>query len=110
MSRERNVLSQILKSWAQDHDPNYQVHAPEVGDEGIRKTGEFFTWLIQQQSVHIDLLTLLDRLELYVSNVKSKRYPDGMFCKTCKIWYQFAEPNQVDGTLVCYSCRQNPFA
>ena len=104
MSKERNVLSQILKSWAQDHDPSYQIIAPELGDEGISNTGSFFTWLIQEKHANIDLLTLLDRLELYVSNVKNKKYPDGMFCKTCKIWYQFAEPNQEDGTLICLSC------
>ena len=109
MSRERNVLSQILKSWAQDHDPTHQIFAPELGDDGVKNTGEFFTWLIQQGNHHIDFLTLLDRLELYVMNVKNKKFPDGMFCKSCKIWYQFSEPNQDDGTLLCYSCRFNPF-
>lgn len=109
MSKERNVLSQILKSWAQDHDLNFQIHAPEIGDEGVANTGAFFTWLIQEKHANVDLVSLLDRLELYVSNVKNKKFPDGMFCKNCKTWYQFAEPNQEDGTLVCYSCRINPF-
>lgn len=36
---------------------------------------------------------------------KSKRDPDGCACKKCKEFYQFAEPNQEDGTLICYSCR-----
>lgn len=30
---------------------------------------------------------------------------DGMICKTCKELYQFAEPNQSDGTLICWACR-----
>lgn len=32
-------------------------------------------------------------------------YKDGCSCKKCKEFYEFAEPNQEDGTLVCWSCR-----
>lgn len=34
---------------------------------------------------------------------------DGMFCLKCKQFYQFSEPNQLDGTMICYSCRSNPY-
>lgn len=34
--------------------------------------------------------------------------PDGCGCQVCKEFYNMAVPNQPDGTLVCYSCRQNP--
>lgn len=40
--------------------------------------------------------------------IKPKRAPgdpDGMSCKSCKEFYPMAEPNQSDGTLICYSCR-----
>lgn len=30
---------------------------------------------------------------------------DGCFCKLCKEFYQFAESNQSDGTLICWSCK-----
>lgn len=30
---------------------------------------------------------------------------DGCQCKKCHNFYPYAEPNQEDGTLVCYSCR-----
>jgi hypothetical protein len=30
---------------------------------------------------------------------------EGCFCELCKEYYPYAEPNQEDGTLVCYSCR-----
>lgn len=109
MGKERNVLAQILKSWAQEHDPNYQIASPENGDDGVDATGVFFTWLIKQTETNIDLLSLLDRLELYVLNVKNKKYPDGMFCCKCRAWYQYAEPNQPDGTLICFACRNNPY-
>lgn len=30
----------------------------------------------------------------------------GYSCKKCKELFPFAEPNQSDGTLICYSCRK----
>lgn len=110
MSKERNVLAQIIKSWAQEHDPSVGIAAPEHGDEGIDKTASFFSWVIKESDdVSIDLLTLLDRLELYVLNVKNKKFPDGMFCRKCQSFYKFSEPNMPDGTLLCYSCRSSPY-
>jgi hypothetical protein len=32
---------------------------------------------------------------------------DGMVCSRCKDFYPYAEPNQPDGTLICYRCRNN---
>ena len=34
---------------------------------------------------------------------------DGLSCKICREFYQYASSNQSDGTLICYSCRQNPY-
>lgn len=34
---------------------------------------------------------------------------DGLFCSKCSEFFQMAEPNQEDGTLICYSCRINPY-
>lgn len=34
-----------------------------------------------------------------------KKEEDGCVCKKCKEFYPYAEPNQEDGTLVCYGCR-----
>lgn len=34
---------------------------------------------------------------------------DGMHCSNCREFYSMAEPNQEDGTLICYSCRVNPY-
>lgn len=109
MNKERNVLAHIIKSWAQDHDTNYQIASPEPGDDGVDATSLFFSWLIKQTDANVDLVSLLDRLEFFVSSIKNKKYPDGMFCSKCKSWYQYSEPNQTDGSLLCYSCRNNPF-
>jgi hypothetical protein len=37
--------------------------------------------------------------------VKKKKDRDGCDCKKCKEYYPYAEPNQEDGTLICYACR-----
>lgn len=34
---------------------------------------------------------------------------DGLTCKICKDFYRYAAPNQPDDTLICYSCRRNPY-
>jgi hypothetical protein len=34
---------------------------------------------------------------------------DGTVCVGCKKFYPYAEPNQDDNTLICYSCRDNPY-
>jgi formylmethanofuran dehydrogenase subunit E len=36
---------------------------------------------------------------------KKKRDKDGCFCDKCKEFYPYAEPNQANDTLICYSCR-----
>lgn len=30
---------------------------------------------------------------------------DGCSCKKCKEFFEYAEPNQEDGTLICWACR-----
>jgi len=34
---------------------------------------------------------------------------DGMCCARCKDFFSMAEPNQENGTMICYSCRANPY-
>lgn len=34
---------------------------------------------------------------------------DGLRCSKCEEFHAMAEPNQEDGTLVCWSCRNNPY-
>lgn len=36
----------------------------------------------------------------------SKAYPNGLNCKRCKELYPYAEPNQADGTLICFGCKR----
>lgn len=109
MTKERNVLGQILKSWAQEHDSGHVIASAEPGDQGVSETSAFLSWVIKESDAALDLVSLLDRLEFYFINLKRKNYPDGMFCRKCRSFYKYAEPNQPDGTLLCYSCRNNPY-
>lgn len=36
---------------------------------------------------------------------ETKKKSEGCSCKKCKEFYPYAEPNQLDGTLICYACR-----
>lgn len=38
-----------------------------------------------------------------VEEIKEKS--DGCTCKKCREYFPYAEPNQDDGTLICYACR-----
>lgn len=40
-----------------------------------------------------------------VPAAEKKKDKDGCDCKKCKEFYPYAEPNQDDGTLICYQCR-----
>jgi hypothetical protein len=112
MTRDRRILAQLLKNWAQDHNHGFQINDPDPTDQGLRNTGGYLTWLIQENKSDLgglDLIDLLDRLESFLENKRARKFPDGMFCRKCRIFYEFAESNQSDGTLLCYTCRQNPY-
>lgn len=48
-----------------------------------------------------------DDIDLAVPVEEKKEKSDGCSCKKCKEFYQYAEPNQDDGTLICYGCRMS---
>ncbi len=102
MTRERVLLEQLIKSWAQDHTDNFII-ADSSAD--IPLVEGHLTWLIKESQVRLDLLSLVDRLEIFLDNRRKRKYLDGMFCKKCKSFYDFAESNQEDGFLLCFSCR-----
>jgi hypothetical protein len=54
---------------------------------------------IGEQTIYIQ-----DSLIAKVSSVL-----DGLFCTHCNEFYEMSSPNQSDGTLLCWSCRRNPY-
>jgi len=109
VTRDRRLLEQLIKQWAQDHTYEYEIADYTATEEALEKTQGHFTWLVQDKRVGIDLLALADKIEFFLENRRKHRQRDGMVCVKCKSFYDFAEPNQNDGTLICYSCRNNPY-
>src|SRR5271157_3919359 len=65
--------------------------------------GQWITISLPQWVTTPTISNLLDLPE-DIAEVKAKK-SDGCTCKKCREFYPYAEPNQKDGTLVCYGCR-----
>lgn len=109
MSTNRELLSKILKNWAQEHDINYKIADTDPTDEGLDKTGGFLSWIVRNGNANLDLLSLLDRLDVFLINRGKRTTPDGLFCQKCATFCSLAEPNQEDGGFICYTCRNRPY-
>lgn len=48
-----------------------------------------------------------DRFSTYSAIWKNQiqDYPNGLNCRKCNDHFPWAEPNQPDGTLICFACR-----
>lgn len=105
---KRQLLEQVLKAWAQDHTSDYIIADMADTEQAMKNTQGHLTWVIKEGQANLDLLSLLDRLELCF-NKKPVQGIDGMFCKKCQSFIQYAEPNQPDGLMICYTCRVSPY-
>lgn len=59
---------------------------------------------IDKRFLDADIIFIQENL---ISKVVSEL--DGMTCTKCGEFYAMSSPNQDDGTLICYSCRFNPY-
>jgi hypothetical protein len=109
VTRDRHLLEQLIKQWAQDHTSDFIIADHNAGDTAMENTQGYLTWVVRESHASLDLLSLVDRLEIFLENKRNRRTPDGMKCQKCQTFYDFAEPNQPDGSLLCYSCRSNPY-
>jgi len=63
--------------------------------------GNYITWVPGQTfTFNIPVTTQPIAIPL-----EKKSNKEGCNCKKCKEFYPYAEPNQEDGTLICYACR-----
>ena len=109
MTRERKLLEQLVKSWAQNHHTGYQIADYDSTEQALTNTSGFFTWLIRESHANVDLTSLVDQIEMFLDTRRKRVYPDGMYCVNCGNFYEYAEPNQPDGSMICYACRTNPY-
>jgi hypothetical protein len=108
-TRERRLLEQLIKSWAQDHTNAFTIADFAQTEEAMHSTEGHLTWVVRESHANLDLMSLADRLEVFLEGRRNRKHLDGMACKKCKSFYEFAESNQEDGSMVCYSCRNNPY-
>lgn len=87
--REKLYYSFTLSLERSDNDEDYSILKRHANYS--KYVGNYVRWLNA------------DRIKEIIS-----RGPDGCYCSVCKEFYNMAVPNQEDGTLKCYSCRQNP--
>jgi hypothetical protein len=79
-------------------------------DPGAGSTGYYFyyTGSMPTQWITIPIDMNASATQAPVEKKKTKRKEeDGCICKKCKEFYPYAEPNQEDGTLICYGCRKH---
>jgi hypothetical protein len=60
---------------------------------------------IEQRFLDEEIVYIAENM---VASVERKQ--EGLHCKVCNEMFPYAKPNQDDGkTLICFSCRQNPW-
>lgn len=65
----------------------------------------------QCKQLKIDRRFLNDEIVYVAENLVAGVHSvmDGKCCSICGEFYQYATGNQPDGTLICFSCRENPY-
>jgi hypothetical protein len=87
----------------------YVAYVPEYEALGVKSAFKIKPDLAKRYGMHPKYIGEFG-ISLRKNNiVRISHRPDGMCCINCEEFYDKAEPNQEDGTLVCYSCRQNPY-
>ena len=59
---------------------------------------------IDKKYLHEDIIYIKENM---VAAVECKQ--DGLQCKICGEFFPYSVANQGDGSLICYSCRLNPY-
>lgn len=80
------------------------------GGGGGASTGGQITWVPGTQWITVTIpQTQVSNpfigIDLAVPVEKKKKDSAGCSCKKCKELFEYAEPNQPDGTLICWACR-----
>ena len=91
-------------------DDFYILHIPKYYN--IRNS-----WIIERE--HLDELfigrnfigdkAVAIKQDKIIRSIKKNSNQDGMSCIKCKKFCHMAGANQSDGTLICWSCRDNPY-
>lgn len=75
-----------------------------MSTSGNSSSGRYITWTHTGSGFGGWIYTV-PNLPTQCEPEKKEKIKDGCDCKKCKEFYPYAEPNQDDGTLLCYKCR-----
>jgi hypothetical protein len=59
---------------------------------------------IENKFLNEEITYIQDNMVASIDSIRS-----GISCKICREHFPYAEANQEDGTMICFSCHQNPY-
>ncbi len=77
----------------------YNLKDSVIADQYKCKTLEIDNKFLNENIIYI--------LEKMIATIVKR--DEGLNCKVCNEFAQFAEANQADGSFICYRCRLNPY-
>ena len=77
----------------------YLLKGTEIADKYKCKKLGIDSKFLDENIIHIQ--------ENVIAGIQARL--DGLCCVICKEFFPYAEANRGDGTLICYSCRRNPY-
>lgn len=65
-----------------------------------------FTWIPSNNRTWIvgTLPAIDSEIQVQIPE-ENKKNSDGCICRKCQEFFPYAEPNQEDGSMICYGCR-----
>lgn len=103
--KERNF--KVIGTYHEDGTTSWTVYLPP--DYQMSNGSRLSRWA--REKFEIDAKYANDRV-FFISEehiIKVHKESDQTMCKVCKEWFHMAQPNQLDGTLICWQCRQDPW-
>lgn len=98
---------EIIAAKAEYYSTNYHLFVPHYLT--VKGTVKIDRFLIRDLKIHSKFLgeDAICIPEKQICNIKY--IMSGLCCVVCGDFYEYAEPNQPDGALICFSCKQNPY-
>lgn len=89
--------------------PEYALYIPDYETGRIKPDGKIskktiFDFNIEEKFLN-DWVIMVRASQIF----KHEFVADGISCGSCGDYFSMGGPNQEDGTMICYACRQNPW-
>ncbi len=105
---EKEKPFKVIGTMREDGVTSWALYIPP--DYGIKNGTKITPWIMNK--FNIEAKYKGDKTFFVVDEhiIKVHRYSDALRCSgPCKQWIAMAEPNQENGTFICWECRDNPW-